>query len=375
MFSNIIIWFKLIFSSDKKSTLLLEEKEKKNIEIQKKSDIIINKKPDYIIILEDSIEKLRKLQNLSKVFNYHILSNIYTQTLYIHNLFSDNKYLNINKLDQFHYYYTDKLFDLLDKIEANHYSKINNLISEKKLIEEKIKNIDNHIDQFLNNIKNSEKYKLSHASKITTQLSAIYNMLLCSFEDFRYKSHTELSSFKKYLSSEAFHIVPSTLYTEISKIEELPHKQNTYSYEEYTIERKLLKQLLNNLFNIDFICSFVSDSKYFELFKIQNTDIYFVYIENEILFKIIDFELIKNYINNKTTSINEYNIERNSYYKKLIDVKTELESENIFDTQTNETLKKYLTKIESVELIETIVDVDIERRILESMIKIEKLER
>lgn len=363
-----------MFSSEKKSKLLLgakpERLPKKVIQKPEEPDT-----SDYDKRIEESSMRLKTLKKFADFFNMAVISNIYSQSYYLHKLFVDNKLLNVNKLDQFHYYYTDKLFDLLEKVKKGREDRINHIASRKVVIQDKIKNIDAHIDKYLENVRDSAKYKMSHSTKITTQLSALYNCLLANIDDFRYKSPSQITLFRKHLDSDAFYTVPAEVMPEILKFKETKTETNSYTYNEYTIERKLMGRLLKNLFGVTFIGSFLSGSTYFELFQITNTEDYFIYLEDTNTFKFVDFNLIKKYISDNTTKVKDYTDERNEYHLKLIEIKTMESNKDIFDPESIETLKMYLDKIESVELVEDIVDVDTERRIIESMLSLERLER
>ena len=67
-------------------------------------------------VIKESTDKLNKLKIYVNYFDFPYITSIYNQSLIIHDIFNSNKELNINKLDQFHMYYTDHLLELLQKI-------------------------------------------------------------------------------------------------------------------------------------------------------------------------------------------------------------------------------------------------------------------
>lgn len=110
MFKIIINFFKR-----RQQKKVLNRIDKKDV-----SDNYPKKETDpYIVILSDSNKRIDKLKIYKNYFNHILLDKIIMQSETVHNIFESNKELKYNKLEQFHYYYTDHLIELLDKIKSN----------------------------------------------------------------------------------------------------------------------------------------------------------------------------------------------------------------------------------------------------------------
>ncbi|WP_238533639.1 hypothetical protein [Pedobacter agri] len=68
-------------------------------------------------ILKKSNAEINRLQLLSVFFDDEIIYKIFLRTQVIHQLFSNNEDLEIEKLDLFHLQFTDSVIALLRKIK------------------------------------------------------------------------------------------------------------------------------------------------------------------------------------------------------------------------------------------------------------------
>ena len=92
------------------------------------------------------------------------------------------------------------------------------------------------------------------------------------------------------------------------------------------------------------------------------------------MFKFVDYNTLKAYIAESNTKYGSYNLELETYTKKLTELKIKKDDIRNFDDKTINTIKGYMEKIEDVELVEKITSIDVERQNLESILKLERLE-
>jgi len=323
------------------------------------------------IAIESSKAKLKKLKQYKTFFNNKFINDIYDQCCTVHDIFTENKELSYKKLDQFHYYYTDNLFELLEKIKKSKEENISLYNSQIKTIESKIKANTTSLTE----IGQFDKHKLTNKYKqysqiMQLQLTAIYNCMVDNYNDFRYK---KLGAFKPFFNSETSSLtwtIPNDIFLDTIHY----NSENQYKFESYHIERKLMGRLQKNLFDINFIGMCKSGDGYFEVFKINEINEYFIYIHDSGIFKAINFSKIADHCIEKNTQIGQLNVDTDKLKDKLIELKTKKDLIIELDSVVLDTLQKYLTKIEDIDLINKLTEVDIERKNLESILQLTQLE-
>lgn len=327
------------------------------------------------IILDDSRKRLANLKVYKNFFDTKIVDDIYNQSEIIHKVFESNKELSYKKLEQYHYYYTDNLLELFVKLKKSIDENVSLLKTQIKIIDNKIDTTKKHnIDVVSGDLKNYENMKYKYASYASLQLSSIYNCLIDKFNDFRFVHTDRYVYFNRSIREDLFWIISSDLFIKINELNET----NSYKWEGYTVERKLLGKLQKNLFIISFEGVLYTGSKtsQVELFKIKETGEYFIYNPHTNVYKFVDYDMVKNYCVEQNT---KYNYDLKSL-EELKQTKFELNSklsdivQLSFKDKVKNVLNQYLLKIEDVDLIEHLTNIDIETENLRTMIELERLE-
>src|SRR3972149_8386142 len=130
---SVFTWIINIFKKKKKDTISIEM----NMDAASLVQQHVQQSPTDII-LQDSQDRINKLKIYGNYFDNMILTNILNQTEVVHDVFLNNKELSFKKLEQYHYYYTDHLIELLQKLKT---SKDENFA----IINTQIKSIENKI--------------------------------------------------------------------------------------------------------------------------------------------------------------------------------------------------------------------------------------
>lgn len=119
---------------------------------------------EYKRIISDSLERIENLKTIQKSVNSEIVNDVIDYTVAFHDIVV-NKKLKIQKLEQFHMYYTDNFIQLMeDLIKNKEKENINIQIENNKLIEElelkrnKIGKIQKRISKIDNGKKNIKEY-------------------------------------------------------------------------------------------------------------------------------------------------------------------------------------------------------------------------
>ncbi|KFF73736.1 hypothetical protein HX13_18210 [Chryseobacterium sp. P1-3] len=229
---------------------------------------------DAATILSQSRRRLTKLKLLANFFEHIDIISIFIKTDIIHNMFQENTALDYNKLELFHLQYTDSLIELLTKIKRQKENDMLAVINEIDINKKYISGFEERkIDSFQTDRKMYSGIFSQHLKKLYKDLTeAIFTV---NWDNVLYFH-------KKYAQEFYRSAVDESLLTSGS----FP----AYQYKDYSIERKLLGRLNIHGFKVRFICGYIIGTHEYELFKIFQSDDYFVFSIDEK--KIISF-LIK----------------------------------------------------------------------------------
>lgn len=329
-------------------------------------------KDPFDIVINDSVNILADLKIFVNYFGDDLLDKIHQQTNIVHDVFSGNRDLNYKKLEQFHYYYTAHLLELLRKLKKKKDEKHLVLNSQIKAVKDNYtKNKTKHQSIITNSVKKVDNNKAKYAEYISLQLTAIYNCLVSNLSDFRYKTKYNLHTFVNEYGIDLAWNINSALFQQLTEFD----KTNQYVYQEYTIERKLLGKLQKNLFKIQFIGVVKLDTQtdVFELYKIAETDDYFIFIHDTGIFKFINFDLLKPQCIDSNTRYGRLGTDLLDQENKLKQLQFKVK-ENTDASEIHDVLEKYLATINGVELLDDFSKIDVERQNLQSILDLTRLE-
>lgn len=323
------------------------------------------------LILDASKIKIKALKEFEKYFDNRLLTNIVSQTEVIHDVFAGNRTLNFKKLDQYHYYYTDHLIELLQKLSQSKNENTSVINTQVKSIEKKIESWKKKSNEILQgDIKKLDNSKAQYAQAMSLQLAAIYNCMVDNFDDFRFKKRASLGTYTDKVGKELAWILSTDQFIKVTDF----NFDNQYKYEDYHIERKLMGRLQKNLFMIDFIGICISGDSSFEIFQISETGDYFIYNHERGIFQFLEYRKIQDSCTSANTRYGELNVEINNMEEKRVILKAQLKDIKTLDAKTVETLKQYLQKIEDIELINNLEEVDLERQNLQTVLNMTRIE-
>jgi hypothetical protein len=325
--------------------------------------------------LADSKQKVSNLLIFKQYYNSSMIDRIYSQIQLIHDAFVNNDELVITKLDQFHMYYTDYLTNLLKAKKKNSESYMNVMIGHRKHYTDELARVSAEIES----IKFGDPKKLSQLKSfydmgMSIQLNSVYNRLIDNFNDFRFKKAGTFNSFATQIKRQLCYNIPSEVFLEMCQVD-TDDKTKFYSYEDYHIERKLMAPLLQNLFNVNYQASFVSASAYCELFRIKNTDKFFVFIPNNNAFKLVHEGKLLAYMKDEFTGLNQKIQEKATIKNKLLELDTKDNYSKVFDDETTESLNQFINKIENIDILNISQSIDLERSMMDAVLKLETLTR
>lgn len=303
--------------------------------------------------MSQSKRRITKLKLLANFFENVDVISIYIKTDSIHTLFQENKGLDYSKLELFHLQYTDSLIELLTKIKRQ---KENEMLAVLNEIDVNNKYISGFAEKQLDGFDTDRRMYSGIFSK---HLKNLYQDL--TENKFRIHWDDVLYFNKKY----AAEFYRSEVDEELLKSGSFP----AYPYQDYQIERKLLGRLNIQNFKVRFICGYAVSGNEYELFKIFQTDDYFIF----------DVEGKKMYLTDPK-KIEKLNISPNESNKGIIinqlkNKNEALENEmnerkRILPDQVAGVLKDYIKNLENTDIMSRIFDINEETNILRAMLNL-----
>lgn len=301
------------------------------------------KNAEYNVIISDSLKKINKLKILVNFFNKEYLINICVRIQIIHQLFENNKELDIYKLSIFNTQFTDTVIELLANL--------------KKIKEQNILILDTEIrlnNEYLSKLKTidySDIDKIEFNKTVSKILKNCYTILSKGYDDidpfYDYNFNKKYNSIFKEISSQ-----------ELNNIEKYEEKF-LYLNNRFKIQKKLMGVLNKFNFKIEFILGLKCSTIFVDIFKVDNY--YFSFIPYKNLFLFCDESIIKG-INDKV--ITKYNL-----INKINDLEAQiLKTRSEIPVDIEITLNNFLTKINEINFLESLQEVDIQNNILKNML-------
>lgn len=309
-------------------------------------------------IISSSKNRLRRLKILTNFFDNSILDIISIKTEIIHNLFVENKVegLDDNKLDLFHLQYTDSLIELLSKLKKS--------IETSSLIIINEININNDVisrqpltEDLSGKFELERKY---HSANVSEYLKSIYDNLT---------GGTNNSSYSKI---ELFPLEYGENFFREEKLVEIQKSSDIkmYEFNSVKIQTKLLGRLNKTLYKVRFVCGFIYNTNYYELFRYFQTDEEFIWdVTNKEFFLVDSLNINKEKNTLKNVSLREELINKNkSLELKLSNLKREIPP-NVIGI-----INEYRDMIENTNKIVDSLSFDEETNILKSMLNLKIIE-
>jgi len=311
----------------------------------------------FVQIIRDSQKKNESLRLMANFFNNVHLINILIRTKIIHNLFENNRTLDINKLELFHIQYTNSLMDLMLKIKRSKEQKYLSTTDEIHIKEDFIQRLLLEVNkiQFADLIR-------GHAEKMSMKLAALYRMLETSQETAF--SWDEIFNFSNSIQAEYYRPITIEQYEQLTM-----HQQSVYSNRYVKIEKKLMGRLNVLKFKIKFLCGFTCNNTILEVFEFRDSNDKFIYINSEkalYLINPINYDGIDFNKNSSTKQqiIDQLKMDVSGLKQYLGSIKSSLSEE------VQMVLKNYLEKISSVDFLDELQNVDEQTNILKAMLNV-----
>lgn len=309
-------------------------------------------------ILEESNKTIQYLSDLSSFFEDRTIMKIYLQTQIIHKLFEDNPDIDINKLELFHLQFTSTLIELLEKIRKRNERIVNMNKHEVELNGEMIEKIKRSILQAGGFDAEKRQQTLDMSKALRDLYTAIYN------QSHEYPFRENISAFSVKFYKEYFHDGDMALLPILTNYDKSAVYRNPFAI----IDKKLLLSLGQNNFNIKFFAGVKFGSTLMELYQIENTDTYFLFLPTKNIFLPCDITVFPYEEWEDETSKKEKTI------KELRQKNYELENSinrnyRLIDSDIAHLLEDNYTKITDLDFLSSLEDIDTQANILKSMLE------
>lgn len=308
---------------------------------------------DAVNILSQSKRRLTKLKLLANFFENVDIISIYIKTDIIQNLFQENKGLDYSKLELFHLQYTDSLIELLTKIKRQ---KENDMLAVINEIDINNKYISGFEEKRADGFETDRKM---YSGIFSSQLKNLYKDL--TEDKFRVNWDHVLYFYKKY----ATEFYRSNVDEELLKSGAFP----AYRYQDYQIERKLLGRLNIQNFKVRFVCGYIISGNEYELFKIFQSEDYFIFdLEGRKMYLIDPKKLEK--LDTKPNESNVGMIVQQLKKKNEQLEETMSERKKALPDQVTAVLKDYIKNLENTDVMSKMFDINEETNILRAMLNL-----
>ncbi|WP_343686582.1 hypothetical protein [Chryseobacterium gleum] len=307
---------------------------------------------DAATILSQSKRRLTRLKLLANFFEHIDIISIYIKTDIIHNLFQENTALDYNKLELFHLQYTDSLIELLTKIKKQKENDMLAVINEININNKYISGFEERrVDSFQTDRK-------MYSGVFSQHLKTLYQDL--TEDRFTANWDNVLYFHKKYAREFYRTDADETLL----KSDSFP----SYQYKDYSIERKLLGRLNIQGFKVRFVCGYLIGTHDYELFRIFQTDDYFIFSVDEKKLYLFDKELDKLDISENQS--NQSSIIDQLKSKNELLEHTMNERKRFLPAEVEAVLKDYIRNLENIDIMSKIFDFNEETNILRAMLNL-----
>lgn len=309
-------------------------------------------------IIQDSEKKLSTLKVLSNFFNHPDLIAISVRTHVIHNLFENNRNLDIHKLDLFHIQYTNNLIELFHKLKKSKEQKYLVINDEVYINDDFISRLQAEV----NAIPFTDESR-QHSANMTMKVEELYKLF--SGETQNTFDWSAITQFINKRSGEFYRQLNIQQYQQLSEHSEKSTYQNKY----VTFEKKLLGKLNIQKFRVKFLCGLRYETEELEIYEFVNSNDKFIFINDEKSFYLVDHSTLAGIDVTKNTSYKSETISQLMSKNELL--KDQLSAvKSSMPKDVEEVMESYLAKISGVEFLDDLQNVDEQTNILKAMLNI-----
>ncbi|WP_295772043.1 hypothetical protein [uncultured Mucilaginibacter sp.] len=308
-------------------------------------------------ILIESTRALSKLHLLAAFFADEIVMKVYVRSQVIHQLFENNTELDINKLELFHLQFTATVTELLRKIKKSNERNVMLLFDEIQVNADMINRLE--ASSYSENDYRLEKQR--QALKINNSLRKLYEVL--SHDSSEYPFAKNINSFSARFASGFYPTVEADVLAKLTQYE----PNEVYTNAHAIIQRKLMGLLCKYDFKSEFYSGLKSGSLIIEVFRILETDIYYVFYPSRNLFLLCDAAEIQAI--NSTIALDK----PDTMVQELKNRNDQLESsvaitKTFLPNEVRSLLADHYKKISDINFLQNMANFDTQANVLKAML-------
>lgn len=313
-------------------------------------------------IISESNKTISKLHLLSVFFEDDVIYKIYLRTQVIHRLFETNPELDINKLELFHLQYTVTIIDLLKKIKSTNEKNVSLLLDEIDLNKEVMSKIGDSAFTEKSFLLDRQRQSL----KINLSLRKLFQLLSDNKDESPFSKN--INAFSAHYAADFFFDIPYTLYEEVTAFD----AKDVYHNSHATIHRRLMGILNKDEYKSDFECGLTAGTLVLEIYKLPEPDKYFLFAPARSLFLFFDMTKIAGI--DHTTGFSK----KGKIMRELMDKNDQLQSaasitKSQIPPQIKSLIAQYYEKIEDVNFLDNLTNVDAQANILKTMLNMDNI--
>lgn len=307
-------------------------------------------------IISDSNKMINKLLVISNFFEDEVIYKIYVRSKVIQKIFEDNETLDKNKLSLFHLQFTESILELLRRIKKTNEKNVNILLDEIHMNNELINNLSDEMldaDSF-------EKEKLRHTNKMNLALRQFYQMLSGLSDAYPFNNTAKFAT--KFAKDFYIEIEPS-VYDDFVNIA----STKVYTHDLAVIDKKLMGLQCKHEFKNKFIAGYKSGAHLLEVFEIEAEEVFFLFQVHENKFWICPYDKIAAVKPSENQNKKGRVVQELKNKNRQIEYAMAIQKTRIPEEVTT-LLTEYYRKIEGMNFLDFIDDLDVQTNILRVML-------
>jgi hypothetical protein len=313
-------------------------------------------------VFQASQQIISRLQLLLVVFEEEVVANIYVRTQVIHKLFENNAELDVNKLQLFHFQFTESIIGLLRKVKKNNEKAYQSLLDEMEVNNDLMRKLS----QAMKEKDNFDYEKEVQAARVNKTLAGLYE----NFSDYLKTNPVpkDIADFGKRFAPAYFYPLPQVAINQLLDFEPEEVYRNAYGI----VEKKLMGLQCKKQFNNRFYCGIRCNTQLLEVYKVQDEESFFLFYPDRSLFLVcpttfMDELPVTNTVSAKGKLMEELAEKTLLLKEKSKSIKKQLPPE------VKTLLEDYYTKIEGIDFLDLIDDYDIQANILKTMLNTDSM--
>jgi len=317
---------------------------------------------NFARIIRESYRIITRLQVLAAFFEDEEIYKIYLRTQTNHQLFENNRELDINKLELFHIQFTATTIELLKKIKKGNEQNVSVLFDEIQ--------INNDLAAKLGGLAVTEKsYQLekqNQSLKVNLTLRRLYQQLSDDSSDDPFSKN--IQAFGLHYAADFYYEISAAVLEDVTGYKPEDVYVNSFA----VIQKKLMGNLCKYEFKSEFYAGFKCGTLLLEVYKFLEADRYFSFMVQRNMFLFCDpLKLVPGDFSNSLSK--KARLVDDLHKKNMILEAQAKERKTFLPSEIKALLVETYNKISNISFLENLTNVDAQANILKTMLNTDSL--